>query len=146
MRDELSIRAQEGLSQWLAAQQWDYWFTSTSATKLRYPRQAIRLVLDSVPVASAGFVGAERHYLGGWHSHGLLALERPTQQSEIERLGRYVEICLSRKGFCRIEPAHSASAVSAYVAKYVTKDLDSDWELWNRRNPDGKTFWKSLDS
>lgn len=134
--DDLSIRARESLSTFLASQQWDCWLTATSAKKLRYPRQAIGLVSDSISgLASRYFIGAERHYLGGWHAHGLIKFysesvslkggSNPTLSTS-----RLLEIRLSRRGFNRVEPARNSEAVATYVAKYITKDLDADWDLF----------------
>lgn len=135
--DELGCRSQQALSEYLSKQSWSYWFTATSAKKLRYPRQAIGMVLDSIHGSIKGFVGAERHYLGGWHAHGLLeyprneiSIHHSSETSEIIITQRYLEIQLSRRGFCRVEQAKNVQAVSMYISKYITKDLDSDWEIW----------------
>lgn len=133
---DLSLRAQTALGDFLASQQWDCWLTATSAKRLRYPRQAIGLVSDSISgLASRYFIGAERHYLGGWHAHGLVKFYQeavtlegganPTLSS-----ARLLEIRLSRRGFNRVEPARNQEAVATYIAKYITKDLDADWDLF----------------
>jgi len=137
MYDELSGQARQALSDYLSRQSWSYWFTATSAKKLRYPRQAIGLVLDSISGSDKGFVGAERHYLGGWHAHGLLeyprndiSIHHSPETSEIISAKRYLEIQLSRRGFCRVESIKNPEAVATYISKYITKDLNSDWEIW----------------
>lgn len=142
MQDDLSIRARDALSEFLASQEWDCWLTATSAKKLRYPRQAIQLVSDSISgLASRYFVGAECHYLGGWHSHGLVKFREESIQiirphvytsATSETIGsqRLLEIRLSRRGFNRVEPCRNQASVANYVSKYITKDLNADWELF----------------
>lgn len=136
MNDDLSVRARDALSTFLASQEWDCWLTATSAKKFRYPRQAIGLVSESISgLASRYFIGAERHYLGGWHSHGLVKFyeetvnlkggSNPTLSS-----ARLLEIRLSRRGFARVESCRDQTSVCGYVAKYITKDLDSDWDIY----------------
>ncbi len=136
--DTLAREAREALSSFIASQEWDCWLTATSSKKLRYPRQAIGLVSDAISgLASRAFVGAERHYLGGWHSHGIVKFFEaetiltysPTFSKTIGSQG-LLEIRLSRRGFCRVEPCRNTASVASYLAKYITKDLDSDWELY----------------
>lgn len=144
--DGLSERARQGLSEYLSGQDWDCWFTATSSKKLSYPRQAIGMVLESVHSTAKGFVGAERHYLGGWHAHGLIKFNSDTtsihhsmEQSEVISSSRLLEIQLSRRGYNRVESIRNPESVANYVSKYITKNLDSDWEIWGLRSWNQKT-------
>ena len=137
--DSLSIAAQKALADYLSVQHWDCWFTATSkrGEARRYPRQLIDMVSRSVPYPSKGFVGAERFHLGGWHAHGLVKFENEstyirksdTSGSSLATASLF-KIQLRRSGYCRVEPILSAESVASYVAKYITKDLGADWDMW----------------
>jgi hypothetical protein len=138
MRDELSIKARDSLSFFLAEHTWDCWFTATSAKRLYYPNQAIDMVTRCLPVSLRSFIGAERHYLGGWHAHGLVKFYEDEAYAFSPRFGEKIppesvfEGSLGRRGYCRVEACNSTAAVAAYVAKYITKDLDSEWQILGR--------------
>lgn len=82
----------------------------------------------------------EEHKKGGWHMHGFLMglpdahLRKFTLE---EKLPKYIRDKLQagqpvyewqayreKFGFCDLEPVHDEFAASAYVTKYITKDLD----------------------
>lgn len=82
----------------------------------------------------------EEHKRGGWHMHGFLMglpdahLRKFTLE---EKLPKYIRDKLQagqpvyewqayreKFGFCDLEPVHDEFAASAYVTKYITKDLD----------------------
>jgi hypothetical protein len=94
------------------------------------------MVSDSISgLAARYFIGAERHYLGGWHAHGLVKYyeERVTLKGGANSTlssARLLEIRLSRRGFSRVEPIRDRESVAGYVAKYITKHLDADWDIY----------------
>lgn len=82
----------------------------------------------------------EEHKRGGWHMHGFLMglPESHLRQFGLsERLPKYIREKLkqgqlvydwmayrNKFGFCDLEAVRDSFAVSAYVTKYITKDLD----------------------
>lgn len=82
----------------------------------------------------------EEHKKGGWHMHGfLMGLPKShLRRFELkEKLPRYIrekikvgqeiyewQAYRKKFGFCDLEPVKDSFAVSAYVTKYITKDLD----------------------
>lgn len=82
----------------------------------------------------------EEHKKGGWHMHGLLMglpIGHLREFSLKEKLPKYIreklkdgqavyewEAYRKRFGFCDLELVRDSFAVSAYVTKYITKDLD----------------------
>lgn len=82
----------------------------------------------------------EEHKKGGWHLHGfLMGLPKShLRKFELkEKLPKYIrekikagqdiyewQAYRKKFGFCDLEPVKDAFAVSAYVTKYITKDLD----------------------
>lgn len=129
MYDKLTQDARQSLSAFLASYPWTLWFTSTSRDKesCRYPTVALHRALSAIHGFHRGFVAAERHYLGGWHAHGMVFSASDPGLFEYHRTA--IESDLSRHGFCRVEPANSWPAVSAYLAKYVAKGADAEWVL-----------------
>ncbi len=123
----LQLRAQQGLSAFLQGFQWSYFFTSTFRLPATYPRVAIKRVQSALVFGNERlFVAAEPHYLGNYHAHGLIG--NTFSGFPDEALWAYHK-ALERMGYYRLGDVSSLSKVSAYCAKYVTKDRTCDWDL-----------------
>lgn len=135
MYDTLQSQARDALADYLQKYPWSYWYTATSKTFVRYPRQIIRRCTYALSGSSRGIVVAERHYLGGWHAHGLV--NHPVDPGALEGARLLFETRLSEGGYSRVDYANSTPRVCAYIAKYLTKDqdVDTDWDIW------GDTSW-----
>ncbi len=130
--DSLLDASQKALAKWLASYTWDYWFTATSKDKdsCKYPTVALGRASQALRGVARGFVGAETHYLGGWHTHGIFALAcDPGEKAGVKC---YIERDLSRYGINRIEQARSLDSVTTYLSKYITKEACGEWQLIGR--------------
>lgn len=101
----------------------DSFFTVTFARKQRFPRQALEKILPLLPeYFTLAFLGAEEHFLGGWHLHGLGKVYWFDKAPDITRSALYSTLGQFGK-FRRVEPIHHTGGVQAYVSKYLTKEL-----------------------
>ena len=127
----LAYSAREALGEYLASYPWSFWFSATGSNKYRYPGQALRVARNAVLGVDRGFIGAERHYLGGWHTHGIFFTS--VDLGAKESIRRLVDSDLSKSGFCRVESARSSEAVCSYISKYVAKGEDGEWMIFGGR-------------
>lgn len=68
----------------------------------------------------AGFVGLERHKSGWPHAHAVLKLAGGFQKGDLAGMG---QSWFREHGYAKLEVPRSAGDVSAYVSKYVVKDI-----------------------
>lgn len=130
MRDDLSLAAAASLTQYLAAYPWDFWFTVTAPGKFKYPAMAVSVGLSAIsPYAQRAFVGAERHYLGGWHAHGIVFGGQDAGRKDGVVVAVADALRARSRGYCKVERTNNNEAVCAYLSKYITKDLDAEWQL-----------------
>jgi len=124
----------ENLASWLASLPWDYWWTITC----KYPRKdEIAFIRDITEQqrtlgSSASFIACEPHRVShNLHAHGLLRVERLTDNGLLVTASECWEEFFYRFGRSRVEHINNLKDVTAYCAKYVTKITDGDnWALW----------------
>jgi hypothetical protein len=85
-------------------------------------------------VVVEGAVVAMEYQKNGWpHFHPLLRLSGGAGPGDFGRLG---QLWFKDHGYARLETPRSRDAVSAYAAKYLSKDLDKgDVIFWPLRGP-----------
>jgi hypothetical protein len=143
-RRAMSRGAQEAMSGFIAdMREWDLFGGLTfdqrrcrmeRAWGLGGGKSPVRIPVDSARVRFQNFIGAAESVLGrrieyvaaleshknGWpHLHPLLSLEGGLQAGDIGLLGR---LWYERQGYGRLEVPRSRADVTAYCAKYVSKD------------------------
>lgn len=130
------------LASHLKNQSWDAFFTSTFRVHQRYSATAIDIVQRKLltprlhPVKT--FIAAEQHYLGGWHTHGLL--QYPATDHSLDFLIASDKAILAEVGFNVISHVNDLDACSAYLSKYITKgEFTGDWRMSGRRK-----FWNVI--
>ena len=139
---------------------WDYFCTFTLDSK-KYDRynlkkfqsdftQLIRDLRKKYQCDIAYLLIPEKHKNGAWHMHGFIK-GLPDNELRLfsldEKLGSYiiqklkngdtvVEWTSYRKkfGFCDLEPINNLNKASAYVTKYVTKDLLNSVQELNHKS------------
>lgn len=143
-------RAKSKVFELALCNQWDIFLTFTLDPK-KYDRndlskfqkdvsQFIRDYNKKHDLAVKYLLIPEEHKKGGWHMHGFLMglpMKHLRAFSLQEKLPIYIREKLQngqdvyewsayrkRFGFCDLEPVRDEFAASAYVTKYITKDLD----------------------
>lgn len=145
MQDQLSSQARSSLSEYLQLYPWSFWFTATSKDKdsCKYPTVALKRAAGALSGFDRGFIGAETHLLGGWHTHGLVFSSADIGAKEAVKV--VLEERLSRYGFCKVDYIRRAADVCAYVSKYITKERCGEWELVGRESWKPKYRYGPLD-
>lgn len=133
---------QQALADWIKSYNWDYFMTVTPRYPRKDPIAFMRDVWEELTWAPSSMVSGmpDRAFMAcepfkthhDLHVHGLITgkdIDLPwTIQSALDR----------RFGRSRVELCMGASQVSAYCAKYVVKDHNSDnWNMfgdWHRQH------------
>lgn len=137
----LAERSRQAFQSWLESPKkwgsWDSFATITFMRKERYPEHAIqKSMAHLVSFFPYGFIGAEEHYLGGWHCHALLSTgitqkgHYATPEAHIEAIDNLCYLDLNQVGkFRRVAPISNLGGVTGYITKYITKEL-AGWNIW----------------
>lgn len=79
----------------------------------------------------AAVVAVEAHKSGWPHAHPLIRLAGGLQYADLATVG---QVWYERRGYAKLEAPKSIDAVSAYAAKYLSKDVQrGDVFLWPER-------------
>jgi len=127
-RDSYLFR--EGLQQWLSAWEWDYFLTVTFRDSV--PMDRASSVLNAVARTASQltperlFLVSETHVSGALHMHGLFKTGTKNRSAVRQRLWRGL---FNTYGRSDVQPVAYQEAVSKYVSKYVTKNMQ-EWGIF----------------
>lgn len=122
---------------------WDAFFTVTFRHTHKFPWQAItdtaKALHRSAHIARC-FIAAEQHYLGGYHTHGLVAFLPVIDGSprDYDTQMGFTKSAFNRLGWSSLSHPRSVGGVTAYCAKYLTKQT-VEWDFYGNE-------WLPLDN
>lgn len=118
-----AARSRDAWVQFLSQYPMDGFITVTFARQARYPLYALETVRKAlVGNCQSAYLGAEPHYLGGWHVHGVVATgmsaSTDLRDAALRNLYRRFGKIGSQRSVQHIE---NVGNVVGYVTKYITK-------------------------
>lgn len=119
---------------WLEGQSWDAFITVTfresrSGHHAMSTLNTVQKIIESVTTDTHGFLGTEEHLSSTLHVHGLIKWpDRPYISKAILRTLTWQKL-FDRMGRSQVVAPRSASSVSKYVSKYVTKGF-TEYAVW----------------
>lgn len=143
MDEGLGSKARKALRSYLEYQPgWDAFFTVTFRTHQKFPFTAIDKTVKALSQNTIGrlFVAAEQHYLGGYHTHGLVSF-RPIIDGSSGEYDLQMAIAKSRfnrLGWSDISHPRNVGGVTGYCGKYITKEC-AEWMIYGQE-------WLPLDN
>lgn len=133
----LAYQAGQALKSFLERQSgWDIFFTATFRNPIKYPGTAISKTAKAVfryLNPARGFIAAEQHQSGFWHTHGLVAYKE--QFSGDFAAGfkiKLAKIGLDKLGWASIGSPRDVGGVAGYCSKYITKKNPVDWMIYGK--------------